>query len=76
VSSTPLWKRGARWDLKLKKVYLKIPRCLCSGEFSFSKILKEFFFPSLPDLIGQSRGKDWIIQVQNDTFRVQHDVLL
>jgi hypothetical protein len=31
---TTLWKRGARGDFKIKKVYLKIPRCLCSGEFS------------------------------------------
>jgi hypothetical protein len=37
---TPLWKRGARGDFKIKKVYLKIPRCLCSGEFSFPSLAK------------------------------------
>jgi hypothetical protein len=36
---SPLWKRGARGDFKIKKVYLKIPRCLCSGEFSLNSII-------------------------------------
>jgi hypothetical protein len=26
--TAPLWKRGARGDFKINKVYLKIPRCL------------------------------------------------